>query len=93
MLEHSVAFPPWSAAARSVEAANRPARTAGALHRSRVRFEVAEQQGAFWKAYVRFMGRLLLFGDTPLRRADHDSITEWFRSVLSQRDERAFSAM
>src|SRR6266567_2544248 len=31
-------------------------RTAGALHRSRVRFEVAEQRGAFWNEYVRFMG-------------------------------------
>jgi hypothetical protein len=30
-------------------------RTAGALHRSRVRFEVAEHRGARWKEYSRFM--------------------------------------
>jgi phage terminase small subunit len=29
------------------------------LHRSRVRFEVAEQRGAFWNEYVRFMGILI----------------------------------
>jgi hypothetical protein len=53
MLEHAVPLAPRSAAARSVEAANSPAPHGRG---SRVRFEVAEQRGAFWKEYVRFMG-------------------------------------
>jgi hypothetical protein len=41
-------------------------RTAGALHRSRVRFEVAEHRGAFWKGYPCFMGMVLFFSVEPL---------------------------
>ena len=46
-------------------------RTAGALHRSRVRFEVAEHRGARWKEYSRFMRMVPFSPRGPSPRASH----------------------
>jgi hypothetical protein len=44
-------------------------RTAGALHCLRVRFELAEHRGAFWKEYSHFMRMVPFFPRGPSPRA------------------------
>jgi hypothetical protein len=44
----AVRFALWRAAARAMDSTTAQPRTAGALHRLCVRFEVAEHRAAFW---------------------------------------------
>jgi hypothetical protein len=58
-------------------------RTAGVLHRSRVRIEVAEQRGAFWKEYSHFKGMVPRGAPRPVRhRADNCLPTLIHRDAL-----------
>ena len=50
-------------------------RTRGALHRSRVRFEVAEHRGAFWKEYFRFIRMVASAG--PIKIGPRLTTSPW----------------
>jgi len=69
-----------------MEAANTPSSHRRALQRSRVRFDMAEHRGAFWKAYSigsRFKGLGSSFLPIPTPRRD---IANYSRSIVAYRD-------